>query len=34
MSLDIALLMAGSKERGELEARITTLLSDIRKAGE
>lgn len=34
MSLDIALLMAGSKERGELEARVTTLLSDIQKSGE
>ncbi|KAL6280775.1 hypothetical protein ACE6H2_017656 [Prunus campanulata] len=33
MSLDIALLMAGSKERGELEARVTTLLSDIQKSG-
>lgn len=34
MSLDLALLMAGSRERGELEARITSLLSDIQKSGE
>ncbi|XP_010644048.1 chaperone protein ClpD, chloroplastic isoform X3 [Vitis vinifera] len=33
MSLDIGLLMAGTKERGELEARVTTLISDILKSG-
>ncbi|XP_042498094.1 chaperone protein ClpD, chloroplastic isoform X2 [Macadamia integrifolia] len=33
MSLDIGLLMAGAKERGELEARVTTLISEIQKAG-
>ena len=25
--------MAGAKERGELEARITSLLREVRKAG-
>lgn len=34
MSLDVALLMAGAKERGELEARVTTLISDVQKSGE
>ncbi|KAJ9671300.1 hypothetical protein PVL29_025135 [Vitis rotundifolia] len=34
MSLDIGLLMAGTKERGELEARVTALLSDILKSGD
>lgn len=34
MSLDIGLLMAGAKERGELEARVTKLLSEIRKSGD
>lgn len=34
MSLDIGLLMAGTKERGELEARVTTLISDILKSGD
>ncbi|MBA0857940.1 hypothetical protein Goshw_019356, partial [Gossypium schwendimanii] len=29
MSLDIGLLMAGAKERGELEARVTALLSEV-----
>lgn len=33
MSLDIALLMAGAKERGELEARVTTLINEVLKAG-
>ncbi|XP_059639890.1 chaperone protein ClpD, chloroplastic [Cornus florida] len=33
MSLDIGLLMAGSKERGELEERVTTLIKDIKKSG-
>ena len=33
MSLDVALLMAGAKERGELEKRVTTLISEIQKAG-
>lgn len=26
--------MAGAKERGELEARVTTLISDVQKSGE
>lgn len=34
MSLDIALLMAGAKERGELEERVTKLVKDIIKSGE
>jgi ATP-dependent Clp protease ATP-binding subunit ClpC len=34
LSLDVALLMAGAKERGELEARITSLLHEVRKAGD
>uniref|UniRef100_A0A1D1YXZ2 Chaperone protein ClpD2, chloroplastic n=1 Tax=Anthurium amnicola TaxID=1678845 RepID=A0A1D1YXZ2_9ARAE len=34
MSLDIGLLMAGAKERGELEARVTGLISEVRKAGD
>nr|XP_027123940.1 chaperone protein ClpD, chloroplastic [Coffea arabica] len=33
MSLDIGLLIAGAKERGELEGRVTTLLKDIKKSG-
>lgn len=34
MSLDIGLLIAGAKERGELEARITSLLKETSKSGE
>ncbi|KAB1227707.1 Chaperone protein ClpD, chloroplastic [Morella rubra] len=34
MSLDITLLMAGAKERGELEERVTTLIKEIQKAGD
>ena len=34
MSLDVALLMAGAKERGELEKRVTTLITEIQKLGE
>ncbi|XP_072979973.1 chaperone protein ClpD2, chloroplastic [Typha angustifolia] len=34
MSLDVGLLMAGAKERGELEARVTGLISEVRKAGD
>ncbi|KAF8378097.1 hypothetical protein HHK36_029433 [Tetracentron sinense] len=33
MTLDIGLLMAGAKERGELESRVTTLISEILKEG-
>ncbi|XP_030462359.1 chaperone protein ClpD, chloroplastic isoform X2 [Syzygium oleosum] len=33
MSLDIGLLIAGAKERGELEARITSLLKETLKSG-
>ncbi|KAJ0988690.1 hypothetical protein J5N97_007046 [Dioscorea zingiberensis] len=34
MSLDVGLLMAGAKERGELEARVTSLIRDVKKAGD
>ncbi|XP_015636345.1 chaperone protein ClpD2, chloroplastic isoform X1 [Oryza sativa Japonica Group] len=34
LSLDVALLMAGAKERGELEARVTSLIREVRKAGD
>ncbi|XP_020111189.1 chaperone protein ClpD2, chloroplastic-like isoform X1 [Ananas comosus] len=34
MSLDVGLLIAGSKERGELEARLTGLLKEVNKAGD
>ncbi|CAJ1974732.1 unnamed protein product [Sphenostylis stenocarpa] len=34
MSLDIALLMAGAKERGELEERVTKLIKDVIKSGD
>ena len=33
MQLDLGLLIAGAKERGELESRVTNLLSEIRAAG-
>ncbi|XP_028115408.1 chaperone protein ClpD, chloroplastic-like isoform X2 [Camellia sinensis] len=33
MSLDIGLLIAGAKERGELERRVTTLIKDVKKSG-
>uniref|UniRef100_A0A0E0KQ63 Clp R domain-containing protein n=1 Tax=Oryza punctata TaxID=4537 RepID=A0A0E0KQ63_ORYPU len=32
LSLDVALLMAGAKERGELEARVTSLIREVRKS--
>ncbi|PIN10003.1 Chaperone HSP104 [Handroanthus impetiginosus] len=31
--LDVGLLIAGTKERGELEARVTTLIKEIKKSG-
>ena len=34
MALDVALLAAGSKARGELQSRVTRLLSDIAAAGD
>ncbi|XP_020573123.1 chaperone protein ClpD2, chloroplastic isoform X2 [Phalaenopsis equestris] len=34
MSLDIGLLMAGAKERGELEARVTGLIAEVQQAGD
>ncbi|KAM0858642.1 hypothetical protein ACQ4PT_047700 [Festuca glaucescens] len=34
LSLDVALLMAGAKERGELEARVTSLIREVQKAGD
>ena len=33
MSLDVGLLMAGAKERGELENRVTKLLQEITESG-
>ncbi|XAR50422.1 hypothetical protein NMG60_11004745 [Bertholletia excelsa] len=33
MSLDLGLLIAGAKERGELEERVTTLIKDVKKSG-
>ncbi|KAK1294799.1 hypothetical protein QJS10_CPA16g00730 [Acorus calamus] len=33
MSLDVGLLMAGAKERGELEARVTGLISEVKRSG-
>lgn len=33
LALDIGLLMAGAKERGELEARVTSLIKEVQKAG-
>ncbi|KAI3463509.1 hypothetical protein Pfo_020172 [Paulownia fortunei] len=32
-SLDVGLLIAGAKERGELEGRVTTLMKEIKKSG-
>ncbi|GFZ07904.1 clp ATPase [Actinidia rufa] len=34
MALDIGLLIAGAKQRGELEARVTTLIKEVKKSGE
>ncbi len=34
MSLDVGLLMAGAKERGELESRVTNLISEVQAAGD
>ncbi|XP_078154879.1 clp ATPase isoform X2 [Carex rostrata] len=34
MSLDVGLLMAGAKERGELETRVTSLISEVKKSGD
>jgi hypothetical protein len=33
MSLDVGMLIAGAKERGELESRVTKMLAEIRAAG-
>ncbi|CAN4086526.1 unnamed protein product [Withania somnifera] len=33
MSLDIGLVISGAKERGELEARATTLIKEVKKSG-
>lgn len=33
MALDLGLLIAGAKERGELESRVTNLIAEIRAAG-
>uniref|UniRef100_A0A0E0NFQ8 Clp R domain-containing protein n=1 Tax=Oryza rufipogon TaxID=4529 RepID=A0A0E0NFQ8_ORYRU len=34
MSLDVGLLIAGAKERGELESRVTSLIREVREAGD
>ncbi|KAF7840202.1 chaperone protein ClpD, chloroplastic [Senna tora] len=34
MSLDVGLLMAGAKERGELEERVTQIIKEIIKSGD
>ncbi|KAK1259943.1 hypothetical protein QJS04_geneDACA021497 [Acorus gramineus] len=33
MSLDVGLLMAGAKERGELETRVTGLITEVKRSG-
>lgn len=33
MALDMGLLLAGAKERGELESRVTSLIDEIKNAG-
>eukprot|EP00198_Chlamydomonas_reinhardtii_P009296 XP_001698633.1 ClpD chaperone, Hsp100 family [Chlamydomonas reinhardtii] len=33
LQLDVGLLIAGAKERGELESRVTKLIAEIREAG-
>ncbi|CAD7698923.1 unnamed protein product [Ostreobium quekettii] len=33
MQLDVPLLLAGAKERGELETRVTRILSEVKEAG-
>ena len=33
MSLDMGLLLAGAKERGELESRVTNLIDEIKQSG-
>lgn len=33
MSLDMGLLLAGAKERGEMETRVTSLIEETRSAG-
>ncbi|KAI5058545.1 hypothetical protein GOP47_0026715 [Adiantum capillus-veneris] len=33
MSLDMGLLLAGAKERGELESRVTNLIDEVKKSG-
>lgn len=34
MQLDVGLLMAGAKERGELENRVTKLMQETRDSGD
>jgi len=34
LSLDLGLVLAGAKERGELESRITKMLAEIEAAGD
>ena len=33
LALDVGLLMGGTKERGELESRVTNILSECRDSG-
>ncbi|CAD6250873.1 unnamed protein product [Miscanthus lutarioriparius] len=34
LSLDVGLLIAGAKERGELESRVTNIIREVREAGD
>ncbi|CAN6251743.1 unnamed protein product [Urochloa humidicola] len=34
LSLDVGLLIAGAKERGELESRVTSIIREVREAGD
>lgn len=34
LSLDVGLLIAGAKERGELESRVTNIIREVREAGQ
>lgn len=34
LQLDMGLLIAGAKERGELETRVTNLLAEVQEAGD
>lgn len=34
MQLDVGLMIAGAKERGELENRVTRLMAEVRDSGD